>query len=185
MKSLQLHKPHVLVVVGLPGAGKTFFATQFSDTFSAPYLDYGHYRQLVGDETTADKLADDTLTQLLRTKQTIIVEGRGSKHSDRRELVKLAHKSGYDTMFVWVQTEPVTAEQRSVRSKSARMTANEFDQRAAEFEILTRTEPYLVISGKHTYPSQAKIVLKKLVAGRTATSPEITRIVPPRGRIMG
>ncbi|MBI3889304.1 hypothetical protein HY312_01855 [Candidatus Saccharibacteria bacterium] len=40
MKSLNLTKPHLIVVVGIPGAGKTYFGQQFSTTFNAPYLKY-------------------------------------------------------------------------------------------------------------------------------------------------
>mgnify|MGYP003606713589 CR=1 FL=1 len=186
MKSLQLSKPHLLVVVGLPGAGKTFFASQFSDTFSAPYLDYGRYRHLVENEAIANQLADNALVQLLRTNQTIVVEGRADTLADRRDIMTLSKKCSYNALFIWVQTEPQTAEQRSVRAKYAIRTVEEFDTLAAKFEILTPSEPYLVISGRHTYASQAKVVLKKLAVARPETQsvPVPNRIVPPRGRII-
>jgi predicted kinase len=185
MKSLQLTKPHLLVVVGLPGSGKTFFAVPFSDTFNAPFLDYKHYEYIAKDAAIGTKLASHMLSQLLRTKQTIIIEGRGSSRAQRQELIKLAHKNGYQPLFVWVQTEPVSAEQRSVHSKTATLTKDEFDRQVKQFEHPVRSEPYLVISGKHTHPSQAKTVLKRLVGDRPAAVPVAIRQMPRRGSISG
>ncbi|MDB5176431.1 MAG: hypothetical protein JWN75_99 [Candidatus Saccharibacteria bacterium] len=188
MKSLQLDKPHILVVVGLPGAGKTFFAKQFSGTFNAPYIDYNHYRQLLNNDQLGDQVTGELLDQLFLTRQTIIMDNRGNQRLDRRELTLFAHKKGYEVLYVWVQTEPLTAEQRAVTSKTATMTRREFDERTRQFEILTKGELYLVISGKHTYASQARVVLKKLVGttrNETHTPVIPTRqAVPPRsGRI--
>ena len=48
MKSLSLAKPLVLVVIGLPGAGKSFFARQFSETFGAPMVSGDRIRHVLG-----------------------------------------------------------------------------------------------------------------------------------------
>ncbi len=180
MKSLQLNKPHLLVVVGVPGAGKSTFAAQFAQTFNAPFVDYAQLRQLIGDVDLAYKVADHLFDQLIRTKQTIVIDGPGDKAADRRDIVRLARKSGYTPLFVWVQTEPNAAEQRAVHSKTASMTKSEFDARFADFEPLTAIEPMLVISGKHTYASQARNVLKKLITERTSVTESKVEIPPSR-----
>ncbi len=186
MKSLQVDKPHLLVVVGLPGAGKTFFAKQFSGMFSAPYVDYDHYRQLVGNDELGDKITGELLAQLLLTKQTIVMESIGSQRAERKDFARFARHNGYEVLYIWVQTEPATTLQRAVTSKTATMTRREFDERTNQFEILTKDEPHLVISGKHTFASQAKTVLKKLIAPRTETISGQPRRTPPpeRGRII-
>ncbi len=184
MKSLQLSKPHLLVVVGLPGAGKSFFATQFSDTFSAPYVDYSHYSKVAGDRI-GRQLANHSLVQLLRTKQTIVIEGRGATRIERRDLVTAARKTGYDVLFVWVQTEPAAAEQRATRSKAASMTKEEFDKHSKAFDNLSKAETHVVISGKHTNSSQIKVVLKRLVVARETNDPDSIRQLPRRNRTMG
>jgi predicted kinase len=188
MKTFQLAKPHLLVVVGLPGAGKTFFASQFSDMFNAPYIDYGYFRHVADDEN-GTILANVTLAQLAKTKQTVVVEGRGLTLTDRRELFKQAHKAGYSTLFIWVQTEPATTEDRSVHNKkSATLTLDQYDRQAKQFQNLNRTDPVVVISGKHTFASQARVVLKKLADKREAIPVKtgVSRSVPHRtGRISG
>lgn len=178
MKSLELNKPHMLVVVGLPGAGKSFFSKQFSDTFGTAYVDYNHYQRLIGNEELGDIVATDLLGQLFRTKQTIVIEGRGETVQDRQILVKLAKSKEYELLYIWVQTEPSTAKQRAVKSKTAAYSEEEFAERSSVFAVLDRTEPQVVISGRHTYASQAKMVLKRLVAQRSASAKPV--VVPSR-----
>lgn len=97
-----------------------------------------------------------------------MVEGIGLTDEDRRDLKLLTHTKGYEVLYVWVQTDPRIAEHRSVYSKVATMTAREFADNAAGFEVLSpKTDAYVVISGKHTYATQAKTVLKRLVASKT------------------
>lgn len=180
MKSLQLNKPHMLVMVGMPGSGKSTFANQFSATFNAPLVDYAALLGVVGgDLELTYRVADHIIEQLLRTKQSIIIDGPGDKQADRREIIKLAKQHGYTPLFIWVQTEPTTAEYRAVHQKGATMSKQEYDARVAGFEYLTNVEPTLVISGKHTYASQARIVLKKLVTERPSVEAKV-ETPPPR-----
>lgn len=173
MKSLQLTKPHLIVIVGIPGSGKTFFGSQFSKTFNAPYLNFGELQTLFGDDL-ASKAWDYTLDQLCLTKQTIILEGPGNTKNERRTLNTFARTKGYQTLYVWVQTEPSTAQHRATKRAPGRqqislLTDDEFANYASRFEQLLSVEPYMVISGKHTYASQAKNVLKKLVEPRKSS----------------
>lgn len=181
----------MLVAVGLPGSGKTFFSEQFSDTFNTPYVDYGYYSRVTGDEDSASELADHAINLIIRTGQTMVIEGRGTTKAERKSMVEAAAKKGYEILFIWVQTEPATAEQRAVYNKGATMTQSQFDKKAAAFENLVANEQYAVISGKHTFSSQAKTVLKKLVTERPTTTvkPKIIATRPPaptprvRGRL--
>lgn len=179
MKSLQLSKPHLLVVVGIPGAGKSFFASQFSDTFNAPYVDFGQFRRVAGDFKLGTQLANYTLGQLLKTNSTVIVEGRGATRADRLELEKAVQKYSYNVLYIWVQTDSESSEHRAVHSKTATLLQDDYDRQVKEFESLDRSKPHVVISGKHTYASQARVVLKKLTAARESASiPVMTRQVP-------
>lgn len=173
---LSLAKPHMLIVVGIPGSGKSFFASQFSDMFNAPYVDYGRFQ--------GDGLGDYMLHELLKTKQTLVIEGRGTTIVDRRDIIKTAVKSGYNVLFVWVQTEPLTAEHRAVKAKTATLTDSQFATQFKQFENLIVGEPYLVISGKHTYPTQARTVLKNLAAPRTTDASQLIRRLPYRSHTL-
>ncbi len=181
MRSLQLSKPHLLVMVGMPGSGKTTFAAQFAATFNAPFIDYAELSGITGGNPELTyRVADYTINQLLRTKQSIIIDGPGDRQADRRQIAALAKHHGYVPLFIWVQTEPTTAEIRAVRQKDAPMSKAVYDQRVAGFEFLTNLEPVLVISGKHTYAAQARTVLKKLVTERPSVTEAKIPTPPPR-----
>ncbi len=193
MKSLSLHKPHLLIIVGIPGSGKTFFASQFAETFNAPDIHYDAIR-LTGEQPLSDA---DTATfagmifgELVKTKQTIIIEGPGASRVERTALAKEARHHGYEPLFVWVQTEPATANARAVHgvrgSSNVLITQEQFEANARHFTGLSAAEKPVVISGKHTYASQARMVLKRLVEPEVKarqTPPVTSAPRPTNGRI--
>ena len=175
MKSLSLNKPHVIVMVGVPGSGKSFFAEKFAETFHAPYLSRDKVASLVPDGIVADKLILMNLAEFMKTKHSIIVEGPTLTRAERTEINKLARKSGYEVLLVWVQTHPDTAKMRSLKAnKSATIqsvrTPDEYDQQAKRFNPPSAQEKPVVISGMHTYATQVRAVLKKLSHDRTETT---------------
>lgn len=172
-------------MVGIPGSGKTFFAEKFSDMFNAPFLDFSAYRQAVSEPDQAMELANNAFLQLLRTKESVVVEGIGELFSERQVMHAIAKKNGYDVFYVWIQTDPTTAKRRSVLTKTATIDEDEFAERMEQFENFKRGELFVVVSGRHTYATQAKTILRRLVTDRPTTDPSIHKIVPPRGRIMG
>ena len=185
MKSLSLSQPHLLIVTGVPGSGKTFFAEKFADTFRAPFINYDKIAFLSdgSSKEAVDDLFIYQLGELLKTGQTILVEGVGETRTDRTELARRAKEAGYLPLIIWVQTDPATAKDRltrPVRGKSQQLLSNdEYDRLFKRFTPPNAVEKTVVVSGKHTYASQAKVVLKKLTAPRaeisTHTSPIATR----------
>lgn len=167
MKSLSLTKPHLITLIGVPGSGKTFFADKFSETFHAPFINIDTVVSLSGSSLVASKkLADYQLDELLKTKQTILLEGLADTRVERSELAKKAQKAGYELLFVWVQTDTATAKQRATKPSGAKtntiITAEQYERAEKRFVSPAAHESSLVISGKHTYATQAKVVLKRL-----------------------
>lgn len=181
MKSLSLAKPLVIMMVGLPGAGKSFFAKQFSDTFGAPLVSFDRLRhelftdpQFSPDENDIiARVAQYQFEELLKTARTFICDGGCNTRVARNNITQLARKAGYDTLTIWVQTDTGTCHLRATKRNAKRaddqynanLSTEEFQKQA---KILTPPvrEPALVISGKHTYATQARVVLKRLVGGR-------------------
>ena len=160
MKSLQLSRPHAIMMVGIPGSGKTQFAEQFAEMFGAPYIDSLVLESNSRDEAAASKLIGYTLGQLAKTKSTFIFEGNSDSRVRRTEFSAWAKSKGYTPLFIWTQTDAATALDRTLRSKS--LTKEEFAQTVKAFSPPHASEKAVVISGKHTYASQAKVVLKRL-----------------------
>lgn len=176
MKSLSLTTPHVIAVVGIPGSGKTFFAEKFAETFHAPYINREKIMELARcDQATADVIMQHELDQLLKTHHSIIFEGDTDTRSARLELSRKVRKAGYELFLVWVQTDPSTAKSRALKI-SREQNSEEYDRLAKRFTPPTIIEKPVVISGRHTYGTQAKAVLQRLSAPRAEIS---THVTPP------
>ncbi len=189
MKSLSLSKPFMLIVIGLPGSGKSFFARQFSATFNAPEVCYDRLRHTLypendlskANQNILDTLAEYEIDELVKTQKTLIVDGSGLTKLSRVALRKKAQAHGYDTLLVWVQTDQNTAKYRSMKRSNRRkddqfntsLTGAQYDQLAKKFNPPAHNEPSVVISGKHTYSTQARVVLKKLITPRVANAKKI------------
>jgi predicted kinase len=181
MKSLSLASPHMIIMVGIPGSGKSFFAKQFSDTFHAPLVSDAVLGEFVSNASDSANLAFRQIDELVKTNQSILVDGFASSRTQRNDLTKLAHKAGYEPLYIWVQTDLGTAKARVARDKSRSDNQRSSEGYASLLKHFTEpssAERTIVISGKHTYATQARIVLKKLSAPRAEAAAADTP--PPR-----
>ena len=181
MKSLSLSSPHIIAMVGIPGAGKTHFAAQFAETFVAPFICHHGLQPLSNNDDAVHGATLDILKEVMKTKQTIVYEGETDRRVERMELARLARSQGYKVLFVWVQTDQATSQNRSKKSIPTEL----YQARLRTFSPPHESEPHIVISGKHTYSTQARTLLKRLTEqARPASNHKITSLstpaVPPR-----
>lgn len=167
MKSLQLSVPHIVATVGIPGSGKTHFSEKFAETFGAPFLSSKSLSKITIDSNQVQQTSVELLKEFMKTKQTIVYDGPTEKRITRAELVRTAKDAGYKVLFVWVQTDLSTASSRW--TKANQDNESEFETLMRHFSAPHESEHYVVISGRHTYPTQAKTVLRKLTESRSAT----------------
>ena len=175
-------------MVGIPGAGKTAFAERFSKTFQAPLINQAAIQKnLELSAEVSTKVALLMLDELLKTNRTLIYEGPTSTKVSRAAIIKHVSNAGYQPMIVWVQTESVEAKRRATKKQSdnSQLTSEEFDNAIKHFTPPSIQEKALVISGKHTYASQLKIVLKRLAGeGRPPIEPDQPRVRSSRNIIL-
>ncbi|OYX53569.1 hypothetical protein B7Y92_02305 [Candidatus Saccharibacteria bacterium 32-50-13] len=173
MRSLSLSKPHLIFMVGGPGAGKSFFAERFSQTFSTPLVSWRRIRNELFNDPVYTKDEDDIvervafhmLDELFKTGATVLYESNVQSQVHRQEMMKIAKAAGYETLFVWSQVDTVTAKSRAAKSG---LSPKQYDRYENTFTPPKPADAPVVISGKHTYPSQLKIVLMRLVGPRAA-----------------
>ncbi|MEI6229068.1 MAG: AAA family ATPase [Candidatus Saccharibacteria bacterium] len=173
MKPTDGSNPHIIIMVGIPGSGKSFFAEQFAATFKAPVVSFNILRSELfsaptfsdNEDSIINQVANYMLGEIFKTGRTIIYEGLANQRNERTEIARKARDAGYDPLFVWVQTEPNSAQKRSIKPVDGRpaMTSEQFTSRLKQFSPPHISECAVVISGKHTYNSQLKIVLKSIV----------------------
>jgi predicted kinase len=148
------------MMVGIPGSGKSFFASRFAETFHAPYVDSIVIEQLSRDSAAAGELIGVLLGEIAKTKQTFVFEGNSDSRTHRTEFARWARNKGYQPVFIWVQTDQRTSLQRSLKAKSVSRDA--FGEILRGFSAPHEDEKAIVISGRHTYASQARVVLAQL-----------------------
>lgn len=165
MKQLSSASPHAIVMVGIPGAGKTTFAEHFAETFQAPLLNSSGLQQNLGlNNDQAIWLRDLILNEYFKTNRTILIDGHLESRSKRTDILRAIAKAGYRPLVVWVQTDAVEARRRVTKNskQTTGLSDTEFDDLLKSFQAPTAREKAIVISGKHTYTTQLKIVLKQI-----------------------
>ena len=182
MKSLHLTRPRAIMMVGVPGSGKSFFASQFAQTFHIPYIDSDTIEMYGANKTASSRLIALVLAEIIKTEQTFILEGSGNTKLLRTEFVQFAKKRGYDPLFIWVQADRTTSRQRSAKKGT---TQEAYLTGLHTFEAPTESEKALVISGRHTYAGQARMVLNHIGSDSRAAMPSpherpASPIVPTR-----
>jgi predicted kinase len=192
MKPAETIKPHLIIMVGIPSSGKSFFAEHFAETFKAPIVSYDILRKEFfpnptyseDEDEIISKVSNYILSEFLKTKKTVILEGQTDLRTKRFEITKSARLAGYEPLFIWVQTETMTARKRANKSspKKPAITGDEFDAKLKKFNTPNKNEQFIVISGKHTYASQLKIVLKHLIQPHPEVSEQKTIVRTPKSR---
>ncbi|MDK2899139.1 MAG: hypothetical protein PWQ10_326 [Patescibacteria group bacterium] len=173
-------------MVGIPGAGKSYFAEHFASTFNALIINSERLRKELfkspsfskSEDIVLTKITNYMLAQFLKTGQTIIYIGQTNSRTDRALITKKANDASYEPLFVWVQTEPATAQKRATKpiDKSLALNIEQFNDKLKKFKAPNNTEKTVVISGKHTHASQTKIVLKHLATPCKSTTDQKTNI---------
>jgi len=165
MKPLTSASPHAIIMIGIPGSGKSTFADRFADTFQAPIVSQTKLQREYGlSEQEAESLRDTILTEYMKTHRTVLIDGGFNVKEKREALVRRVVKAGYRPLSIWVQTDTSEAYRRAIKPypRGSGMRDEEFDAYLDAFEAPGEKEKMVVISGKHTYTSQLKIVLKQL-----------------------
>jgi len=200
METLTLSSPMVIVMVGLPGAGKSFFAEAFAKTFGAALVSQDKIRWTLfarhtyseNENIMVEQVSDLLTSELFRTGKTFILDGGYNMRDVRESVASQAKKSGYNVLTVIVQTDEPTSKHRATKRDGRKtgdqykqsMTAEEFDVQAKNYQAPRIDKNTVVISGKHTYATQARSVLKKMVEvqGIGSRPTAATRPQPARSR---
>ena len=103
------------------------------------------------------------LEQILKTGQTVVLEGCLDTEKDRTEIRNVIRKSGYEPALVWVQTDISTIRQRlKTRYKSVSKAKDAYEKAVAEMEAPIDIEKPIILSGKHTFETQTRHVIAGL-----------------------
>jgi predicted kinase len=202
-------KPLFIMLYGYPGAGKTHFARELSDTLHAAHVHSERIRGELFTEPRYDKEENDIVDHLmlymseefLSAGVSVIFDANVDRLAQRRELRNIARRAKAESLLIWLQIDADSAyarlerrDRRKVDDKYARTYDRpSFDAALGKLQN-PKNEDYIVISGKHTFNTQRSAVIKKLYemglinTNTTSTNvikPELVNLVPSRntGRV--
>lgn len=171
MHALHLARPYAIMMVGIPGSGKTFFAEKFSEMFRTPYLDIATIQETIGNPDAVEQTVLYILNEVTKTDKPFVFEGNSASRSSRTEFAKWARSKGYKPLIVWVQTDPKLCRARVQKGRT--MSSSEFADQIADFSPPHPDEKPIVISGRHTYTAQARNVLNHLATENRGGRPPV------------
>lgn len=179
MKPSSLLQPTLFLMVGVPGAGKSYFARQFGEKYGVPCVSADRLRMEMfnepqytpAEQAIVNRVADYVVDEMLKTKRSFMVDGlMGNVRSQRAALVRRAREAGYHSLVVWVQVDETTARSRSLK-RNTKKAEDKYNPPMPEtaftglFKQLTQPnseENYVVISGKYTFSTQKTAIIRKL-----------------------
>lgn len=153
-------RPRALLVFGAPCSGKTTFAKKFADRFDLACYDFDEIRE---EYRMTRKNIFLFINLLARTKKNIIIEGCMNTEKDRAEMRNALRTAGYDPSLIWIQTDISTIRMRMKNKYRSVSKAREmYDSLVDSMEAPAEVENPIILSGKHTFETQAKHVLAGL-----------------------
>lgn len=171
-------KPFLLLFYGYPGAGKTYFARQFTENLQAAHLQADRIRGELFEKPRYDKQENDIVKQLmdymteefLSAGLSVAYDLNAGRAKQRRLLYDMAYKHGAQPLLVWFQMDQDTAFGRNIKRDRRRADdkyAAGWDRTTFENVISTMQNPtpgedYAVVSGKHLFNMQQSAVIGKL-----------------------
>ena len=193
------------MLYGYPGAGKTYFSRQFCEHIQAAHLEQDRIRFELFDEPrftkqenfVVGKLMDFMASEFLAAGVSVVYDMNAMRLSQRLNLRELCNRNNAKSLVVWFQVDPDTAYLRNAkrdrRSADDRYSVGydveQFKQLLSYMQNPEPVEDYLVISGKHSFPSQLSSISRKLAdlgvlkrdsAATKMVKPELVNLVPPQ-----
>ncbi len=164
MEGKRTHSPatgqRAILVFGAPCSGKTTFSEQFATQFNATFYDLDSLQQA---HNLSRQFILLLVSEIAKTGATLVLEGGNDTEKDRRELIEILRSAGYTPTLIWIQTDVSTIRMRlKNKLKSVEKAKQVYDSRVKALEAPSNAEAPIVLSGKHTYPTQLKQVLTQL-----------------------
>jgi predicted kinase len=171
-------KPLLIVFLGFPGSGKTYFATRLTDKLQAVTLNSDALRvSMFGSleaietirQTDTSRLYDDVFGamdyaagQTLRAGHSVIYDAQQTKRRDRKNIEKVAAGAGAIPVLVWIKTSPEVAlqrgQEREARADSHQYTEEKMKMLIERFDHVTDLpeldENVIEISGELPFSDQ-------------------------------
>jgi predicted kinase len=189
-------KPFLLMFYGYPGAGKTYFARQFSENVQCAHLQADRIRGELFDNPHYDKQENDIVNQLmlymteefLSAGLSVAFDMNAYRAKQRKFLRDLALRNKATPILVWFQLDQETAFARNAQRDrrraddkyAAQWDRTTFEGLISQMQNPVHAEDYAVVSGKHLFNMQQSAVVSKMRSkGVLAHEDASSRVIKP------
>ena len=189
-------KPLLIQLYGFPGSGKTYFARQLTEHLQVAHVHGDRIRGELFDHPRYDKEENEVIAQLmdymtgefLTAGLSVIYDTNAMRAGQRRVMRDVARKAHAQPLLIWFQIDTESSFVRTQardRRRSDDKFAMPYDRaafdRVAGYMQNPANEEYIVISGKHSFPTQLSAIMKRLrELGDVPTSNEVSsKVVKP------
>jgi predicted kinase len=178
MLKLTPNKPLLIMLYGFPGAGKSYFARQLCEHIQAAHIQGDRIRSELFETPTYSKDENTVVTQLmdymthefLQAGLSVVYDTNSMRFSQRHSLREMARRAHAAPLLIWLQIDTDSAfarvskrdRRRSDDKYSAPLERPKFDDIVSHMQNPSTVEDYLVISGKHSFGTQASAIIKRM-----------------------
>jgi predicted kinase len=171
-------KPLLILLYGFPGAGKTYLARQLCEQVQAAHVQGDRVRSELFEQPRYDKEENAVVTQLmdymteefLSAGLSVVYDANAMRFAQRHALRDMARRHKAQPLLIWLQVDPETAylraskrDRRKIDDKySAPTDQKTFENQANGMQNPRNVEDYMVVSGKHVFPTQFGAIVKRM-----------------------
>ena len=153
-------KSRAILVFGAPCSGKSTFSEKFAKKYDLAYYDFETLRD---EYRLTHKNILLCIELIARTGKTIMIEGELDTEKERTEMRNVLRNAGYEPSLIWLQTDAGTIRTRlKNKYKSVNKAREVYDACIEDMEAPSDVERPIILSGKHTFDTQARHVLAGL-----------------------
>jgi predicted kinase len=172
---------HLLILmIGHPGSGKTYFTRQLAEKIHAVRFNGDHMRRAMFGEdlsniTRAENpkvfgAVDYAAQQVLKAGHSVIYDAQCNKRADREKGRGWAKEYDAQVVLVWVKTPYEVALKRGTereelddqRRKTEEQMRASIDFFIEALEVPGEDEPYIVIDGTAPFEEQYEVFMREL-----------------------
>ncbi len=165
------------MLYGFPGSGKSYFARQLAEHLQVAHIQGDRIRSELFTEPRYDKQENTIVTQLmnymaeefLNAGVSVIYDDSVIRVSQRMAVRDMARKKNALALLVWFQIDADSSfarldkrDKRRTEDKYAREYNEQEYSKMLGYMQNPNNEDFIVLSGKHTFPSQKSAVFKRL-----------------------
>ena len=169
-------KPLLIMLYGFPGSGKTYFARQLAEHMQIAHIQGDRIRGELFAEPRYDKQENTIVKQLmdymteefLSAGVSVIYDESVVRISQRMAVRDLARKKKALPLLIWFQIDADSSyvrlpkrDRRRSDDKFAREYGEHTYTKMLGYMQNPNNEDFIVLSGKHTFPSQRSAVFKR------------------------